>query len=355
MRNNTFLARAIVLVTLIACGARGDVVQLSDGSRLVGKVEVLADGKVAIVTSFAGRIELDASTLVGIETDEPVHVMLDTGDTLIGPLASAESGQAVVSSAVGAVSVDVEKLHSVWPQGAESPQERTARLAAEERIAAVTPKWSVTLEGGVIRKEGNTDTLEGHGRFQADRKTKDDLLRFYLRGTYKEDSDVRSENEYLGGIRYENSLSERWYWYARTELEFDEFEQIDLRATAAAGVGYYWIRKPKHELKTNIGPGYRHETYENGDTEDDFVLDLGLDYRLDITPWAQFTHSTVYSPNLEEFDNYRLNFDTGLLVPFKDDRWAWKVGMRNDYNSRPASGNERLDNTYYTSIVLKLE
>jgi len=340
----------------VARGAAADTVSLSDGSKIVGTVEEISGGKVAIVTAFAGRIEIDATMLAGIETQNPVHVMLNSGDTLIGPLtASAAAGQTVVASAVGNTPVSVGDVHSVWPKGAESPQERTARLEADERIAAVTPKWTVTLEGGATRREGNTDTLEGHGAFRADRKTNDDLLTYYLRGSYKEESKRRSTNEYLGGVRYENSLTERWYWYARSELEFDEFENIDLRATVAAGAGYYWIRKPEHELKTSFGPGYRHETYDDGTSNDDFVLDLGLDYRIDMTPWAQFTHSTVYSPDVEDFDNYRLNFDTGLLVPFKDDRWAWKVGMRNDYNSRPARGLDRLDNTYYTSIVLKLQ
>jgi hypothetical protein len=50
-----------------------------------------------------------------------------------------------------------------------------------------------------------------------------------------------------------------------------------------------------------------------------------------------------------------MKFDTALLIPFKDERWAWKMGMRNDYNSRPQSGLDRLDNTYYTSIVLSIE
>ena len=85
------------------------------------------------------------------------------------------------------------------------------------------------------------------------------------------------------------------------------------------------------------------------------MLDLGLDYRLDVTPCLQFTHSTVYSPDFLDFANYRLTLDTGVLIPFKDERWAWKVGMRNQYNSRPEGDLERLDNTYYTSIVLTLK
>ena len=70
---------------------------------------------------------------------------------------------------------------------------------------------------------------------------------------------------------------------------------------------------------------------------------------------VQLTHRTVYTPNAEDFDDYRLKFDTALAFPLKADGLSWKVGVRNDYSSRPESGLERLDNTYFTSIVLTLK
>jgi len=243
----------------------------------------------------------------------------------------------------------------LWLEGTENPEVVAVREQAQAELEAVKPHWSTTLEGGATYTEGNTDTLEGHGRFDVKRSTSSDLLHFYVAGNYSEQDDRRTKNEYFGGIRYENMVSERWYWYARNELEYDEFENIDLRATVAAGGGYYWLKRPAHELKTGLGVGYRHESYASGRTENDAVLDLGLDYRLDLTPLTQFTHSTVYSPDFEDFANYRLNLDSALLIPFKDERWSWKVGMRNEYNSRPQGGLERLDNTYYTAIVLSLE
>jgi putative salt-induced outer membrane protein YdiY len=331
-----------------------DVVTTSDGSRLVGTVEQIAGGKLVILTEIAGRLEIDASKVTGVSTDQSVNVAVNSGDRLVGPMDSSPDGSSIVRSKLGDISIPPSAITMLWPEGTESPEIAAIREEADAKIEAAKPEWSATLEAGASRTEGNTDTLEGHGRFDLKRKTKDDLLHFYLAGKYGEQDDKRTTNEYFGGIRYENSITERWYWYARTELEFDEFEGIDLRATAAAGAGYYWLKKPEHELKTSLGLGYRHESYDNERTDDDAVLDLGLDYRLDLTPWAQFTHSTVYSPDFLEFDDYRLKFDTALLIPFKDERLAWKLGMRNEYNSRPQSGFDRLDSTYYTSIVLSL-
>ena len=71
--------------------------------------------------------------------------------------------------------------------------------------------------------------------------------------------------------------------------------------------------------------------------------------------WAKFDHTAAYSPDFEDLDNYRFRLETALTMPFKDDRWAWRLGLRNKYNSQPQPDLDRLDNTLYTSIVLKLK
>jgi len=345
MRIRHYVVIAVALGTLLAPVAMADTVMTSDGSSFVGTIEQIADGKVVLATQAAGRLTIDLTMVTGIATDQSVSIELASGDTLVGVVApAAEAGSFVVQSEVGDVTAATSSIALLWTRGAENP-----RVAAQ--LEAAKPKWTATLEGGVTRTDGNTDTLEGHGRFDVKRKTSEDLLQFHLAGSYGEENKRRTKNEYLGGIRYENNMTDRSFWYTRMALEHDEFERIDLRATVAAGFGHYWLKKAEQELKTSIGAGYRHESYAGGRTEDDFVLDLGLDYRVELAEWIQFTHSTAYSPDIEEFENYRLALDTALLMPLRDDRLAWKIGMRNDYNSNPAPGLDRLDNTYYTSIV----
>ncbi len=351
-----FLGSGLMVTALTASCAWADTVTTDDGSRFVGTIETVHASKLTILTEFAGLVEIDMSRVTGIATDSPVSVTVNSGDTLVGVISmQGDSGGSVVQSALGEIPIQSADITHVWPAGTENPEIRAARQEVQAQLEAAKPDWQIKIEAGATREEGNTDTLKGHGRLDVTRKTNDDLLHFYLAGQYAEEDDARTTNEYFGGMRYENMLTERWYWYTRTELEYDEFENIDLRATAAAGAGYYWIKQDEHELKTSAGAGYRHEAYGDGRVEDDLIVDLGLDYRLDLTPWLQFTHSSTYSPAVEDLDDYRLKFDTALLVPFKDDRLAWKLGMTNEYNSRPQAGYERLDNTYYTSLVFTLK
>lgn len=349
------MCAACMALLLTPVRGRADVLYTADGSKLVGTIEQWTNGKVTIVTDFAGKLELDAGKVIAFTSDKTLIIAFTSGDRLVGRVsADADLSACTVQTTLDAVPIELAKIKALWPEGTDSPEVVALRRAADKLKEAMRPKWTAQLEAGGTATDGNTHTLNARGRFDVTRKTVSNLLHFFVAADYSEQDDTRSKNEYRGGIDYEAHVSARRYWYARTELEQDEFENLDLRATATAGVGYYWLKREDHEFKTRVGAGFRHESFDDEQTRDDPVLDLGFDYRLDIAPTVQLTHSTTYSPDFEDFDSYRLDVDTALAFPLKKDAWKLKVGMRNEYNSRPVLGLERLDNTYYANIVLEL-
>lgn len=346
-----------VLFLVLAVPGVGDTLWTSDGSRLAGQIEQWAQGKVVFQTEIAGRLEIDASKVEALSTDRTMAAAFESGDQLVGTIEfSPEEEHSIMHTTLGDIVISPRQLVAVWPADQESPQVAILQEEVAAAREAAKPKWSAVAEAGGVRTEGNTDKLTGQGRLTLRRKSDLELLEFFLAGRYSEEDDVRTENEIWGGVLYENNFTERWYWFMRLRMEYDEFENLDLRSTASAGVGYYWLREPGHEFKTRLGAGYRHESYDNGETEDDFVLDLGWDYLRDIQQWVQLTHSGTYSPSVEDFSSYRLDLDTALSFPLDDkDVWKLKTGMRNTYNSDPQPDLEKLDNTYYANIVLQLK
>jgi len=332
-----------------------DAVYTVDGSKLVGRIEQMYKGKLTIDNTVAGKLVIDMSQIVAIEADQSITVEFESGNRLVGTIAvSPDQASATMQTALGDLPVDAKNMVSAWPEGKESPVLAEVKAEAEKVRLASIPKWTATLEGGGSRTDGNTDTLEGRGRLDVVRKTSEDLLNFYLAGKYSETDKVRISNEYYGGIKYENNINDRRFWYARIELEFDEFENLDLRTTAAAGGGYFWIKEEPQQLKSLVGFGLRNESYNNGQSTSSAVIDFVVDYREDINEWAQFTHVTRYSPDFQDTGDYRLDFDTALVFPLKKEEWKLKLGMSNEYNSRPQPGLERLDNTFYANIVMSL-
>ena len=346
------------MCSVIAGVALADTVQLGDGSRLVGKVLRLNESVLTLETGFAGTLEIPADQIANLQTDEAVNVQMSSGDRLIGPL-TQQMDSSVVQTQMGAIPVKPTEITAIWGPDDQSPEEQ----AAAAKVAALTPKWSLTGEFGASKQTGNTDRADVHGSIELKRKTEVDLLKLFVQGKYGEIDEDRDAAEIIGGAYYEYSFTPRWYAYGRNTYEYDEFEQLELRVVAAAGAGYYFIKKPEHEFKMRGGIGLRHESYleddegNRADSETDVIGDLGLDYRIDIKPWLQFVQSATYTPSFERLDDYRLESDTGVLIPLGEgDKWKLKIGMRHDYDSQPASRDiERLDSLYYTNVQLNLE
>lgn len=349
----------IVLVPsllLMTAPLRADVVFTTDGSRFVGRIDWVAEGKLRILTAVVGKLEIDVIKINSIGVEASVYVKLDDGTLYLGTITGAEGqAQTVLHTAQGDISINAARIAALWPEGAESPETRAKRLATEAERERLRPKWTASLQVGGQIKEGNNDTRDVRGSFKLERRTPDRLMQVFGAADYSEEEDVRTTNEYRAGIRLEKSLSERVFRYSRLVFEYDEFEDLDLRTTIVGGLGYYWLKAPDHELKTVLGLGYRNEKFTSGGDSGSGIVDLGYEYRADLTPWAQLTMRGSYTPGIDNLDAYLLEFDSAVIFPFKDERWKLKLGVRNEYNSRPKEGIERLDNTYYADIVLTLK
>lgn len=361
MRGTRFIQFTIIILwALPATSGRADVITLSDGSRLLGTVERMADGKLILVTQFAGTIEIDTSMVASIQTDQVMAVGMDSGDRLIGIIEwKPEIERAVVQTEMGGVPIAVDRVEAIWPKDGKSPEvlAMEAQIAkVKEEFEAQRAKWAVRLEAGFFFTEGNKDIFRAYGRAELNRTSLKDLLKFYVSGEYAEEDDDRNTHEIKGGMYYEYLFTERWFAYTRMDAEYDEFENLDLRFSTVVGGGYYWLKKPEHELKTRAGIGYLHETYMDGITDDTAQGELGLDYRIDIKKWLQFTHSMMWYPTFRALRDYRLVSDSAVLFPLGDsDVWKLKIGALFEYDSIPSPGFERLDHTYYANIVLDLK
>lgn len=353
-RPRTLFLGMALLATLVT-HSPADVIVLSDGSRLVGTIERLSSGRLKITTAYA-NLEIDASMIVSISSDTKVNVGTSTGDVFVGQVRASETGDCVqVQTAFGDIDVPVAAISAVWPEGGVSPeveaiQEQVA--AQRKEIEARAGKWGLTVEAGWLLKEGNKDLMNARGKLTLQKKSTQDLLKFYLSGEYAEDRDIRNAAEAKAGAYYEYLLTKRFFWFASLDLEYDEFENLDLRLVALTGPGFYWIKEDTHELKTSVGAGYQHEVFMDDTRRDDAILQVAAGYRIDIRPWLRFTNDTAYYPTLESVNDYRLTNDVAVTIPIAaSEVWKFKFGILLEYDSLPRPDFERLDTTYYANLV----
>ena len=95
-------ASGIALLSLImafaAGGLQADVLNLADGSRIVGTIERLDGAEATLSGTFAGELKVPRGTIVSIETDQPVTVQLESPESA---LRSFVRGRASLRSVLG--------------------------------------------------------------------------------------------------------------------------------------------------------------------------------------------------------------------------------------------------------------
>ena len=335
------------VIISIACAAfcaahvSADVVETKNGARIVGKITKIDEGKVYVTTDFAGDLAIKQSEVTGITTDAPIVVRLATGTTLEGTVTS-ENGDVKINGADGQLSTKVDKMAATWAHGGVDP-----------RIAALERHWAYEAAIDVVGKTGNSEQLGTSAALRATLKTPQDTLQFYTAYDRQVTNGTKSSDQFKAGVDYQDNFAGKLSWYARDEVGFDKVKDIDLYNTAAAGFGYDFLKEAKHLLTGRAGLSFRYENY--GDprhtTLKSMGLDLGLNHEWEFNTW-KLVNRLSFVPAFNDFGNFRLTHESFYEIPMANPAWKLRMGVSNDYTSKPGPGIERLDTAYFTRFVL---
>lgn len=339
---------SILIVLLLAFRSLlADTVVMDNGSRIVGQVVRLADGKLTVKTEFAGDLTIDAGDVASVVTDGPVNVQFADGERMQGPL--TEDGPAdlsIVAEEGEARTAPLSDVAGIWQPEALPP-------VSVAREGELPPAWSFLLEMGVSGQTGNSETTSAIGRIEANRKTQRDRLKLYGLARYASEDGNETAQEFIGGARYEYDITERcWFAYARIEAENDKLEDLDLRLLNTAGIGAFLIRQEKQELKVRGGLGYEYNLYTDDTDECNFIGEAGYEYGLQVNSRLRLTHALDYYPTFVDVGDYRLVVENAATIDLNDSKtWRLRLGTRHQYDAMPQPGVERLDNYYFANLV----
>lgn len=319
-----------------------DVVETRNGARLVGKITRITDGTLSIETDYAGTLAVKQSEVTGFSTDNPVAVRLASGTRFDGKVSSGPNGTLQVAGTDGTISTTVGKVAASWTAGGRDPE-----------ISALDRSWAYEAAMDINGKTGNKEQVGTSASIRATLKTKQDTLQFYTAYDRQVSDGAKSADQFKAGSDYQNNFSGKVSWYVRDEGGFDRVKDIDLYNIAAAGFGYDLIKAAKQTLTARGGFSFRYEGYKNPRTEDvkSAGLDFGFSHRLEL-PNGLLVNRLTLVPTFEDFSNYRANHESFYEMPVAASSWKLRLGLSNDYNSRPGRGVEKMDTTYFTRLVL---
>jgi putative salt-induced outer membrane protein YdiY len=325
--------------------AIADVVETRSGARLVGTVSKIDGSSVTLETDYAGTITIKQGEIVSMTTDKPQFYRLSGGTVMQGTLATTSGGQLQIVGQDGTITTNVGHLTAAWGPSGEDPA-----------IASLRRKWKYEAGIDISGKNGNSEQLGTALSGRAVLKTSQDTLEFYTAYNRQTADGEKSADQFKLGIDYQNNFAGRTSWYMRDEGGFDRIKDIDLYNVAAAGLGYDFIKKLNQTFTGRFGLSYRYEGYGDPAAEDvsSAGLDFGLKHELTRKTWS-VSNSLSYVPAFDDFGNFRIIHDSGFEMPIAASRWKVRIGLANDYTSRPPEGREKLDTTYYTRLIMNWE
>jgi len=319
-----------------------DVVETTDGARIVGRVTKIHGGVVTVNTAYAGEINLKQALVSSITTDHPVAVKVTDGTRIIGMVSPDKEGGLKVASPTSSIVTPLDKVVECWAAGEEDPD-----------VVALRRKWS--YEAGVdINGTRGTRTQTGEAlSYRAKLAGPDDTFKYYAAYNRQEADSQVSADQFKAGVDYADNFTPHASWYARDEGGFDRVIDVKLYDVAAAGFGYDFIKQKDQTFTGRAGLSYRYDEYSAPDTPG--LSSAGADFELEYSRnigKAHLHEKVAFVPAFQDLGNYIAANEFSYEIPITKSLWKLSMGMENNYSGRPADDVGKLETVYFTRLVL---
>lgn len=329
---SSIVSAPIILSTLIfSYNASADEIRLKNGDVLTGTIVKKETDKLIINTSYAGDISITWSEISSLNSQEPVQVYLADESSLTGVIEKSASGHAKIGNS----DIDLAELTYINP----GPE-----------VSGIGVVWSGNINLGGAITQGNTDTSLIRADGEAIARTKQN--RFTVGGVVNraKSSNVDTEYNSRGYVKYDKFLTKKWYLYTNATLENDRFRDINLRSATGVGSGYQIYEQDDLNLAIEGGINYINVDYDVA--RDESYASGRWALRYDQKPMSgdvQFFHQHEILFGLEKTGNTLIFSKTGLRVPIAKNLNA-STQINLDYNSQPVENGEKLDKTLLFSL-----
>jgi putative salt-induced outer membrane protein YdiY len=226
------------------------------------------------------------------------------------------------------------------------------RNAAEQRTyerflnPGVLDLWAGYVDLGLSLARGNARTNTFTTAFNGSRVTLSDKATVYFNQIYAtatlDGISAQSAEAIRGGIGYNKNFSQRLFFNAFNDYEYDRFQNLDLRFVIGGGAGYTAIKTDTTRLDLPLGFAYNRERFSTPLTRDSGEAYWGDEFTYKMNSRVSFRQAFRIFHNLTETGEYRINFDLGSAMALN--KWlSWQVTASDRFLSNPVVGRQRND------------
>ena len=353
---------AVVLIVFLglATAAFADQITLKNGDHLTGTV-VKSDGKTLVLhTEFAGDVTLQFAAITQITTDKPLHVVLSSGQTVVGPITTSDGKIDVAPGGGAAVEAPKESVVAI--------RNDADQLAYEKGLhPGLLQGWNGGANVGFSLTRGNSQTENLALAFNAARATKKDKLSLYTNAVYGTNqlaTPSTTANTEAGGIRYDRNVNPKMFGFIGADFMSNALQNLNLRSVGSVGMGYHAIKNDRTTLDFLAGGNFTDENYTMTVTDNTVTPPTTTTFKVvhnfaGLTLGEELGHklgkSTVlaqkfyFYPDLTQTGEYRGTFDLGLVT--KISKWlGWQNQFGDIYVSNPPAGARKNDIVLTTGL-----
>ena len=280
----------------------------------------MLDGNLTIQTAFAGKIKIPYTRIASIKSEREISIRLDDNRTFDGSIEKADDNLLTISGSDQ--SFEFSEIKHLWDADSTDP----LILEAQKNSLAMLMKWKHAIGFDLTGASGNTDSFGLGIRLDSSYENKMRGYDFYLSYLNSTKRNVTIVDETTFGVDYESRFFEELAWYAKTDLENDRLEEVDLRATAALGLKYSWIEAQNYKTSIRGGAAFRFEELGSDSVKNlsEPALDFGLEHAQQLKKFLFLESDLSYIPNIDDFSDFLLRKDTALVLPL-DKKEDWKI------------------------------
>ena len=319
-----------------------DSITLTNGDVLTGTVVAMTDGELTFQSGPAGELKIPLESIANLTTAGTIPVHTVNGDVLMRSVTGISGGQIQLAAGDGpAMNLNLDTLGSINPP----PPPPVA--------------WTgyVNFTGSI--SDGNTKRRSAGLLAHAERRTPEDRLTLDANWDYAQDNPTPqatggtyqlTQRRTGGRIKYDYFFTEKAYIWANTGAEGDTLQNIDLRWTAGAGLGYQFYEEKDFKLNGEVGASYFVENYRSTLPDVDYLaLRLAYSIYWQISESVLFLQTAEAFPSVEQSSDFYGKLDSQLQVSLTESMFAALQAIVT-YDNTPTPGFDRIDERYILSI-----
>jgi len=223
-----------------------------------------------------------------------------------------------------------------------------ANVFAQDEEEEVELGWEGSGEFGFVSTTGNTETVALNTKLNFILTQERWRHRFTGTALNTSEDGIQDNERYTMELQSDRKLSEKSWLFGAFRWDADKFGSYDPQMSLTAGYGHQLMKSEKHELRGEIGAGYKKlEERESGDSSSDAILRILLDDSWQIFKTTQWTNRLLIESGST---NTFTQFNSGLAVSMTES-FAVKLGFELRNNTDVPPGDTESTDTI-TSVNL---